>query len=563
MSYNLLGLDFGFNAYPKGANNDEKVIEISPLKFLSVKNHADDFVVNTETGGKYWWLYRTARSNYAWNSNREISLKTHICPGFWYTIFVHLLFWVISPLAFVSLMGMITQKSFHAIPWWTIGMFGIPGFITPLWLLVAMVKRIVNNPILKGLKSFMNSFHQRHENFFKWVGIISGFSMILLAFGFVTLFIYNSLAPGFGIVWSILIILTAYLYLGYKIYSKLEYGRSYKITEYPLYFRIPIMGMVGALVVKFIFTYPREIITFIMYVARKITSILHAIVDFFVMMGPLAIVAVFPLVIVVVAWYLITLEEKKQEKAFDYITTMLKYFTYGIYVVIGGMFLYMMLGIEKVSELYLIFFWGLALFLTIERFIVWSMDPRVKKVTEEIEIADRCSNYDTAEIDRRILLKNLWFQSLDKEARIKVLERVIMLVGNLFVDRMRSSAFDVLLLNMTLKILDTLTEHKWAIASLDYKLTFKVFKKISLGQMFDDALSVAKQELEKEDAEWQTIKKIMKIVFFPAILLWELAKLVFTGILKLLEYAKTLYRLYELFNERCPFITKKRVLRMD
>ena len=95
MSYNLLGLDFGFNAYPDGVASDKKIVEISPLIFLSVKNHADDFVVNTEAGGKYWWLYKKARSNYVWKPERIVRLGTHVCPGFWNTILVHLLFLVI------------------------------------------------------------------------------------------------------------------------------------------------------------------------------------------------------------------------------------------------------------------------------------------------------------------------------------------------------------------------------------------------------------------------------------------------------------------------------------
>lgn len=79
-SYDLMGWGFGFNAYPKGVTDDTKVVEISPLRFLSVKEHADDFIVNTKDGW-YWWLYRTARSNYLLFPNKEVELKNPHLSG--------------------------------------------------------------------------------------------------------------------------------------------------------------------------------------------------------------------------------------------------------------------------------------------------------------------------------------------------------------------------------------------------------------------------------------------------------------------------------------------------
>jgi hypothetical protein len=117
MSYNLFGADFGFNAYPKGIDDDTKVIEVSPLRFMSVKNHADDFIVNTEDG-IYFWLYKTARSNYVINPNKIVRLKTHVCPGFWYTAITHLLFWAISPLWFIVMLGLLLSGALSVCRLW-------------------------------------------------------------------------------------------------------------------------------------------------------------------------------------------------------------------------------------------------------------------------------------------------------------------------------------------------------------------------------------------------------------------------------------------------------------
>jgi hypothetical protein len=139
MSYNLLGMDFGFNAYPKGINDDTKVVEISPLRFLSIKNHADDFIVNQEDG-IYFQLYKTARSNYVICPNKKVKLKTHVCPGFWYTMFVHTIFWLASPLLAVSFIGTWFAGGFSGWPWYLIALSALPGVVTPLWLFLAGCK---------------------------------------------------------------------------------------------------------------------------------------------------------------------------------------------------------------------------------------------------------------------------------------------------------------------------------------------------------------------------------------------------------------------------------------
>ena len=100
-AYNLLNLDFGFSLYSKGKNDDTEIQNRSPFRFLSVKEHINDFIVNQETG-RYWALYKSARSNYGYCPNRKVEISTHICPGFWWTLFIHLMFWVVSPILFIT-----------------------------------------------------------------------------------------------------------------------------------------------------------------------------------------------------------------------------------------------------------------------------------------------------------------------------------------------------------------------------------------------------------------------------------------------------------------------------
>ncbi len=137
MSYNLLDLDFGFNAFPKGVKDDTKIVEVSPFRFISEKQHADDFIVNQENG-KYWRAYEKVRSNYVYRPNRKVKLSTHICPGFWYTLIMHALFWVISPLTALSVGGELISNGWSWSPMF-LGAVLIGSF-TSIWVLIALLK---------------------------------------------------------------------------------------------------------------------------------------------------------------------------------------------------------------------------------------------------------------------------------------------------------------------------------------------------------------------------------------------------------------------------------------
>lgn len=109
IAFDFFNLGFGFSQY-QSESDDTKVIGFKATHFLQRKNHENDFVVNQEDGW-YFWMYRTARSNYVWNSGKHIELKRAICPGFWITLFIWSLFFFISPLAVFLNMGAFAADS--------------------------------------------------------------------------------------------------------------------------------------------------------------------------------------------------------------------------------------------------------------------------------------------------------------------------------------------------------------------------------------------------------------------------------------------------------------------
>jgi hypothetical protein len=133
-AFNLLSLDFGFSMYPQGVSNDTKITNKSFSRFLSIKEHINDFIVNKEDG-LYWKLYRSARSNFVWFPKKKVELSTHVCPGFWKTLLLHLWFWVVSPIGFM--MTVVLGNS--AINVGNISLILLFS-VTPLWTLIASLK---------------------------------------------------------------------------------------------------------------------------------------------------------------------------------------------------------------------------------------------------------------------------------------------------------------------------------------------------------------------------------------------------------------------------------------
>ena len=135
----FLHIDFGFSLYPKGIHSDERADEGRFSKFLAKKEHENDFVMNKEDG-IYYWLYRKARSNFAMPFGK-IEVKKAVCPGFWFTLIAHTIFWILSPIFFSIFFPqwLLSSKKFmDYLPM-------VLSSVTPLWLMVAFLRLIIMN----------------------------------------------------------------------------------------------------------------------------------------------------------------------------------------------------------------------------------------------------------------------------------------------------------------------------------------------------------------------------------------------------------------------------------
>jgi hypothetical protein len=292
-SYNFLGLDFGFNAYTDDLNNDELTEAKTWSDFLSIKNHAKDFIVNREFG-KYWWLYRTARSNWGWKRNKVVKLSNHICPGFWYTLFVHFLFWIASPFAlfYVLTSGFEITGSdvFYKIPLLWAALF------TPLWAVIAMLWSFFRLafPLArrKKISEKFNSFKETeiYQKLKEYIVATLFVLVAILLFSFIWKFFYLCFGSLIG---SGLLTLLLVLYFG-----------THVIEERPVCFseRSVIFQIIYASTACYIFT------LFFIHFGHHAEKIMNFIFSFLFSLGTtgviLAIFFLFPLLVIVMLEYL-------------------------------------------------------------------------------------------------------------------------------------------------------------------------------------------------------------------------------------------------------------------
>lgn len=616
ISYNLLGLDFGFNAYSKGVKDDTKVVEISPLRFLSRKEHADDFIVKQEDGGKYWWLYRKARSNYVWRSERQVKLKTHICPGFWYTFFIHALFWVISPVTFTA----VALSLISGLSWFKIALLALFS-LTPLWLLAATIKMAWKFLIVPSVKTAwkfavncvfarktfvflteklwlkqLNEWAKEKSVYDALLGILAG--VILTTVAVAALRLGADIVEGvrillayLGIHWIIFVAIPGWVLARILLHMNKDEEIVVFLRALSLFFAALSFGVILwssqvrhflwlvmqtiADVILRAFLLALELVAnFFVFVAQEIAYLFATV---WLLLGPLVFLILLPLAfLALVIWAGEKMSGKKSEIFFDWLdkaANWLRWISAGFFLLMlvlsvfgsdsGSGYLYLALALLAlvVSAVFLVV-------LHVER----GVNPKI------VRYKDMVDHYGLGYlgINHKKLMKNPSFERDDWGSWD--IEEFKAILSNLFSDeKERKSVARIFIPRLNPGIMKRLP----APGSKKYTdilsgIRFRVLVKVFAGLDFQQAVAFAEKDLlraqaaKKKDEEFAD--KVFEILCFaarkvaiPFVLLgkaiyWFFWALAFV-VKKAIEIFITFWRLkYELFNERCPYVSKPRNL---
>ncbi|MEI6379012.1 MAG: hypothetical protein WCO55_05110 [Candidatus Falkowbacteria bacterium] len=555
MSYNFLDMDFGFNAYPEGENNDYKVVEISPMRFLSKKNHVKDFVVNQEDG-LYWWLYRFARSNYVYKPYKTVELKNHFCPGFWYTLIANIIFWIASPLLFVSaVQQMFVNYWFIHNPYFWLA--AVPGLMLPLWSIAAGIKKAFRSIDItdeQGRKMALLL-----KRFGKYVIIPIGFAAMagvawLIIIGLIKvyawLYLYTSIGGPILLTWLI-------AFLSTTIYLKAEHGYvNFKEQTFKgcknLFELVPLIG-VGNLIGKFY-----------IQIWQVITIIATFIYDAVIYAGwPLLIISILFLPLLIAYFYYKYKDPSKMDKKtlelfYDRLDRIVMWtmavvvaaiFITAIYLIID----YHMTAIMIVPLCLMAAIGGIALELAYStKDSIYHDNPKTSLVYDELNNA----GWSSMRLFK-LLSENSWLLSLDdvdKKLALGEFSRFIR-------DYLNSDGDIAIYASKIAPVLnrDLLDKLNYLLANVSWFHNYvRALSLVLAGSTPVEAMATVKKEYEQENKNKLAIK-----AWFNKQLnrIWRVIRWLATPLVKVWTWIVTLWRLGDYFvNGMCPWVARSEVI---
>jgi hypothetical protein len=574
-AYNLLGLDFGFCLYPKGESSDEKIENKSFTRFLSRKDHVNDFIVNEEDG-KYFYMYKTARSNYAIRPNKEVEISTHICPGFWYTLIVHTLFWIVSPIALISTGLTVWQ---FGLSWETISpaIFALPMLI---WTLFACL-RLIKNSIVNFFK-LIRSIRADHWaiKILKKIIIVISFTFLTLILSLITYYFFAVTIPNYfslmtpilGPLLSTLTLLSLLFYLIFLMSYLYNIKKLYNIirNKVPEWIKVTsIFSLVAAAVVLIDTFISHHVIYLVIYLTSQIWS--WFITDILVNSW-LIIAGAF----IVINIFFINIFEKDEEKFVRQCNLML--FSIKIFALLTiGFFLAFWLreGALTLNEIghataFLLAFSviAIAIYLLMTSTVNKKTIKKRNKIRSFLQVL-------FGDSDKKALFKRLAAGKINED--LELYDKIAYLTIRLFYNCKIREKFIVFIFNLPVKKIQKIIDHqtellnervnkgnfqlKDSIESEEVYIIFVINYLIKDGYTLEKAVAKANDEINIINDKYK--KTMARKNQEKAMVYKNLTKLVSPFVWfgnKVYRLFATLNYLWAYFNQICPYKTEKKVL---
>jgi len=579
MSHNLVNLDFGYNAYPNGKNDDLKVMGQKSLrKFFSKKNHSDDFSVNTDYG-RYWWFYRTARSNYVFKPDREVVLKDHICPPFHYTWIIHFLFWILSPLACISMAAMIMKG--HTLPFIEFLPVYVISVFTPIWCLLAALRYLLAK-VGSALVDWVDE-SEGIDKIAKWVSekkdLLSKSFKIALGTACTGWFFYGTgplfvfLNGAFGKPAAIWLTMMVYILVGYSVYFRIRKKYLPRFKDFPGYFRIPLYATAVSIIGYSSAIYHEQVLKVYSFIGAVIRYAVILCVEILEVLGISGLsLGIILLAILVFRTIAKKMSEQRRERLFvlmDRFGLMIANVLALILVSFTALQIYLAVhtfGIVPILGSAGILFAIYVLIVVILWKVVMKIDPQINSLELVTNDLKREMKYEFY-ISVRGLQKNRWFRTLSREQQLLAGREIKKTITYIFGYRYdhREKAFSLMISHMNEKTVSLLKESQaWLEIS---ELKFEIFRQMVKNNMrFKEASIIVEEREAKREAVLKWTKSILKVISCPFLLL---LKAIFYPFLSLWRVLKScgkiiadIVSLIGMVNNRCPYSVKPEIVRV-
>ncbi len=556
-AFSLLGLDFGFSLYPGGQNNDRKITNQKYTRFFSVKEHIDDFVVNKEDG-KYWWLYKTARSNWAFYPHKKVEMKKHVCPGFWMTLIIHTLFWLVSPIALFSSAIITLNYGFGTATWIT------AAFATPMiiWAIVALL-RTAGYYLWKLIWGYIKDNKALKTTSIIVLALLAIAIIITVATGVIWFlgYIIGALATAIGPLLSVMTVLAAVFYLFFLVTCVREYDPLFEYSDIPAFVRFLLHLSVGATTVVLLDKFV------VMPVVNFIVKIATIFWDWYTSDLWLSnwIIFSIPFFALFVYFYDLFLRD---EKRFVGLRRTFTWLTRGFMTISIIVMVILLLKHGTVDFLFFGLAPGLilsAMFLVVGFSFVMLDQVNQDNIDERLMASKFLSKMDekigglTYKVYVTKIMESKWLPT-DTMEKWLIIERIQHLAF-LFFDgdpEKRVRFLDLIIQKGSLKNLDFLTVYSHDIViKIGSRKRLDLIQLVMDGHSISEGLEIIQDRLsmaEKRTDEAMAILRKMTIPFLKiaqaASWSWE----------KISQFFGTLKDLWDFFNKRCPYVTPSKYL---
>lgn len=548
-AFNLLGLDFGFSLYPKGENDDTKISNQSFTRFLSIKEHINDFIVNQEYG-KYWWLYRKARSNYAFSPNKNVQLKSHICPGFWATLFTHLVFWVLSPIGFISTGIWLANQS---------GYIGLMPLILSLpmilWLFVAFIRLLI-----KGV----DKMPKKLRIIPKVIGVTILAAVILFASGVVIIFlgeITGFMVPIIGLLLSVMLVLTLIFYIIWFC-AVIANDSRHSYSDVPKIIRFGLHVSLAATAIVLFDKYLADLII------AAIISFATGLWDWYTSNLFLSNGFILMLVLTTGLSYFLYLFLNNEERFVRHQKLLLwiikSFFALSLIVFAYLFFQNGVVGLLSDSLLP-----GLALAVILmliggSLVIIGQANPDT--IEDRSKIADIIFrvHYDISGlVSKRYInriLKSEWLWKMEESERWNIANDIIDLSFVLFASgKKRLALIDFLVIKGSAQLVDMIVQSRDDIRDFAYRNeTMAIIELMQAGKTFTEAQLEIRQKRSAQLRFKAKLEAFLRMIARPFVLTGRGIAWLFKMIRR---FFWTLQDIWSLFNERCPYVSRPKMLR--
>lgn len=553
-AFTLLDLDFGFSLYPQGDNNDTKITNKKYTRFFSVKEHINDFVVNQEDG-KYWWLYKTARSNYAINPKATIEIKDHVCPGFWLTLMLHSLFWIVSPIALV-VTGLVVAKNGLSAASLSPAIF---AFAMIFWNFIAIIRTIVSVLVKLTEKSKVARIILAAIGILVLIFIAGMFLFAIL------LVIGNSikgLMPVCGPLLSTLLVLTAVFHIFFLMFCTGEKS-LFKYNKIPTFVRFLMHATVAAVVIVLFDKFLAEsIINFTVKTAQDFWywytgNLLLA--NWFILSIPFFTLFIY--------FYDMFLRNEERfaslRKTFTWLSKGFLIITITAFIILFwkvGSFDVVEFGYVPSFALAFVFLAFAASIIMLDQVTLENIEERIKASQFIYKINNKIGGLlYKSYIDK--VVKSRWLNSLDRNEKWNTIDKIQDLAFYLFRDNLdyRIDFTDLLIIKGSLDIL-AFIEQDITTIDVDFysdKEILEMMEIIVSGKSMEKAITKIEINRNANLKVLGRAKNFGMILAFPFILIYKIGAWI---VKKTKQFIGTLVDLVAFFNKSCPFITKSRYL---